>query len=30
VEDGVQVTRMVAGVYASAAAGHEVRLDGRD
>jgi len=29
VQDGVQVTRMVAGVYASAAAGHEVRLDGR-
>jgi predicted dehydrogenase len=30
VQDGVQVTRMVAAVYASAAAGHEVRLDGRD
>jgi predicted dehydrogenase len=29
VQDGVQVTRMVAGVYASAAVGHEVRLDGR-
>jgi predicted dehydrogenase len=29
VQDGVQVTRMVAAVYASAAAGHEVRLDGR-
>ena len=27
VEDGVQVTRMVAGVYASAVAGREVRLD---
>ena len=30
VQDGIQVTRMVAGVYASAAAGHEVRLDGGD
>jgi predicted dehydrogenase len=29
VQDGVQVTRMVAAVYASAAGGHEVRLDGR-
>jgi predicted dehydrogenase len=29
VQDGVQVTRMVAAVYASAAAGHEVRLDSR-
>lgn len=29
VEDGVQVTRMVAGVYASAAAGREVRFDDR-
>ena len=29
VQDGVQVTRMVAAVYASAAAGREVRLDDR-
>ena len=28
VADGVQVTRMVTGVYASAAAGRELRLDG--
>ena len=27
VQDGVQVTRMVAAAYASAAAGREIRLD---